>query len=107
MKVRMRARALTLASAAHKPVAFVVLPQTAVCFCSHVGWLHSGDVGMWLPGTRASPVLINTTNLFSALSSFCVDGTLKIIDRKKNIFKLAQGEVCASRFMTSCAMPNP
>ena len=31
------------------------------------GWLHTGDIGMWLP-----------------------NGTLKVIDRKKHIYKLSQ-----------------
>ncbi|XP_052890614.1 long-chain-fatty-acid--CoA ligase 1 isoform X1 [Anopheles moucheti] len=44
-------------------------PQRTAETIDKDGWHHTGDIGQWLP-----------------------NGTLKVIDRKKHIFKLSQGE---------------
>ncbi|XP_055355751.1 long-chain-fatty-acid--CoA ligase 1-like [Paramacrobiotus metropolitanus] len=48
------------------------MPEKTAETVDKEAWLHTGDIGMWLP-----------------------NGNLKIFDRKKHIFKLSQGEYLA------------
>ncbi|KAA6357286.1 MAG: long-chain acyl-CoA synthetase, partial [Streblomastix strix] len=50
------------------------------------GFFHTGDIGTWLPGN------------FLSDDGVTIADSLRIIDRRKNIFKLSQGEfICAER----------
>lgn len=48
------------------------------------GWFHSGDIAMWLP-----------------------NGAIQIIDRKKDLFKLAQGEYVSPDRVSSVYLLSP
>ncbi|XP_031548889.1 long-chain-fatty-acid--CoA ligase 1-like [Actinia tenebrosa] len=57
--------------------------KNAECF-DDGGWFHSGDIGQWNE-----------------------NGTLKIIDRKKHIFKLSQGEYIAPEKIQNAYLRSP
>ena len=59
-------------------------PERTAGVIDSEGWLHTGDVGEWLP-----------------------NGTLKIIDRKKLIFKLSRGEYVAPDRVENIYMGSP
>eukprot|EP01012_Entosiphon_sulcatum_P032260 TRINITY_DN41048_c0_g1_i1.p1 TRINITY_DN41048_c0_g1~~TRINITY_DN41048_c0_g1_i1.p1 ORF type:complete len:728 (+),score=132.01 TRINITY_DN41048_c0_g1_i1:30-2186(+) len=60
------------------------LPEQTAEAIDADGWLHTGDIGVWTP-----------------------KGQLRIVDRKKNIFKLSQGEYIAPEKLENIFVKSP
>jgi len=60
------------------------LPEKTAEAVDADGWLHSGDIGLWT-----------------------LEGNLKIVDRKKDIFKLSQGEYVAAEKIANVLQQSP
>ncbi|KHN74548.1 Long-chain-fatty-acid--CoA ligase 5 [Toxocara canis] len=83
-------------------------PELTAKVIDEEGWLHTGDIGKWLP--NGSLRIIDRKNNFFKLSQgdfvspeqgwlhtgdigkWLPNGSLRIIDRKNNFFKLSQGD---------------